>query len=762
MKSIVEQVLNINDIPTKVYLSNTIDLVKSIVFKYDLEARLYNDLVYSKYNLSINPNDKTTWRYYRHLSNQLLTPIDNVITIRSIDNNQNIVLNRSNMNIHTRTRKELLKFGDFYKFLVNDYKEQELYIKTSIVDHLFNNIHDLINKDDFSIVGVNLSLIEDHEKDIIFELEDILKKYSEIWLIGNYVLSDSLFLAAQYSILSHFLFLSVLGLRLKYAKTGKVDTYHLRNYLGSFYFMDRYIHMFKRKTHLYLQRNIRYLNNFSGFEKIFKDLINNLFSEYNISMVNYRYEQINTHSNYKTDYQFRQKLLNDGNFYFYNLPLSLSDIKVKEKAVLKGNEDEWNLNEKYIDDRLRLSLHNKLLTKDIESIYLSNIDANRYKLLDTIHNYWMYLINLSLIENNTRIDFIVSIDDPVTNQTYTFNQLDLFKFYVIILHAYHGIRLVSFPDFNIYGVWNDKDLKDFINIVNTYFTERGVRSKNWYLDILNDIRIALPDAYNIYIGNSSDFYNLIRNIYKFNMCVWHFLSNLDDIDNSGNFELFINIYMRLLSDPYHVLLSSLYSQGESVDDFLTRFNIPLGIFNFKREDLLSLMLQVIRGIYGDDFDVLSRANILQKYLVQVFEKFKSYTTLILRSIFLGDPVLSGLKDLRYRTNESYVVSSIFYDHYNLNVDHFSMLNVIGSTTSHYYELNYDMNAGYSYDSYIPLNVFYNAFSSMMYSYTYSNRYVSNISIILPSLFLNHIDPDVYIATPLDPDHLDFLFEYFNS
>ncbi|MEM5877845.1 MAG: hypothetical protein QXF12_03095, partial [Candidatus Aenigmatarchaeota archaeon] len=77
MKSIVEQVLNINDIPTKVYLSNTIDLVKSIVFKYDLEARLYNDLVYSKYNLSIDPNDKTTWRYYRHLSNQLLTPIDN-------------------------------------------------------------------------------------------------------------------------------------------------------------------------------------------------------------------------------------------------------------------------------------------------------------------------------------------------------------------------------------------------------------------------------------------------------------------------------------------------------------------------------------------------------------------------------------------------------------------------------------------------------------------------------------------------------------
>jgi hypothetical protein len=79
--------------------------------------------------------------------------VDNVITITSLDNGTSITLDRNILSLHRKTKKELLKYGLFYKQIVDLFPEQELYVKAIICDKQYSTIEEVIALDNFKIVS---------------------------------------------------------------------------------------------------------------------------------------------------------------------------------------------------------------------------------------------------------------------------------------------------------------------------------------------------------------------------------------------------------------------------------------------------------------------------------------------------------------------------------------------------------------------------------------------------------------------------------
>ena len=358
--SIVEKVLNGANIYTNTYYNDTINLAKSIIVKNSIEALLYNDYIVSNYpKHTIDKVDKTTWRYYRHLMG-LTHELDHPITLVSLDNGSTIPLTIDAIRIHRRTRSELLKFDKLYKSIVDKYPEQELYIKSVIVDNRYTDINEVIDLEDFSIVAYNYSLIEINEEDIVEELQDSINNYKVTRLIPYYNNSDDLFLVAQYSIFYTYLFTKLLSIRLANAKTLRAHSYHIYNYLSSHHNLDIYIKYLTKKQQLYLYRNLLYLNSHAGNNFVFNELIKNIFSERNIGVINYIYGQYNrVGKNYDVEYSFYQKLLNNKNLPFDFNNYSLEDIKRKEVKLLPGNDKEYSYHYKEIDQRFKYFRYNR-------------------------------------------------------------------------------------------------------------------------------------------------------------------------------------------------------------------------------------------------------------------------------------------------------------------------------------------------------------------------------------------------------------------
>lgn len=71
-------------------------------------------------------------------------------------------------------------------------------------------------------------------------------------------------------------------------------------------------------------------------------------------------------------------------------------------------------------------MFSSLLTKDLETIIVDNTDTVRHKLIPTIIDYWAYLLKTN------KINYLVTVVDPITNTELKLTTKDLFKLFVIV------------------------------------------------------------------------------------------------------------------------------------------------------------------------------------------------------------------------------------------------------------------------------------------------------------------------------------------
>lgn len=621
--SILSKVLGNNAFYTDMYIRDTVTFIKSIIVKNHEEAKLFNTLLTLTYPTHTPSTNPTEWRYYKHLQG-LTYALDTPITLTSIDSGETITLSRQTLLVHRKTRKELLKFGLLYDTLVRQYPQQQLFIKAVTLFPIYTDENEIVSLTDYTIIAYDKSFIEDNEHDIIPELQQRVINYKPIWLIPYYANLDNLFLASQYTIFYQFLFTSMLAIRLANAKTIKAHSFHIRLYLASHYRLDEQMLFLSRRQQLYLYRNLRYLSNHAGKNHVFRTLINELFNEHNISVINYVQNQNNTldTENY-VDYTYKQKLLNSKELIYTGIDYGLDHLSAKEKPLAPGNGQEYIYNYKAIDRKNKRSLVSTLLTKDLETILIDETDSVKYKLLETVVDYWAYLIK------NNLISFLTDVVDPVTNISNRLNPRDLFKLYVVVLFASQGIKIDSFPIYRIKRVFKT-NLPTATQLLKLFYLKRPE-----YTNYLEGVIQAVP-PYGA-LRTNFEFGEFVETIYKLNVGVWHLLSNYSDKDTEGQ--------MSRAMDALTVTEDFNYGD-ESVIDFLNRVGVK-DPRNYELKMLKEHAFSIVDEIFDKKLSYIRRLKKLQEALGQVFFNFNSYTVQLINNYYNDSPILAGIKDRRY-------------------------------------------------------------------------------------------------------------------
>lgn len=622
--SVIERVLGNNKFYTDIYIRDTITLVKSITVKNDKEADLYNDYLTLTVKGFAPEEKQVNWQYYKHLMGER-HPLDVDIVAVSVDNGQSFVLDKSSMLVHRRTKEELLKFGLYYGELVNRYPHLELYIKGVITTPQFTDAQTVVDAENFTIVSYADGMIEENEDDVMAQLQLRINNYKSIWLIGYYAMADNLFLASQYHIFYNFLVTSILAVRLGFAKTVSAHSYHLRLYLASHHCLDDVLLFLTKKQQLFLYRNMLYLDNHAGSNFTFQTLIDLLFSERNISVVNYVYHQRNTvDSNGLMQYKYLQKLLNTKPLVNNTSDLTLEYVAAKERPLAPGNNAVYDYEMDHIDFRHRNTMFGELLTKDLETILLDETDSVKYKLLQVLTDNWAYLVM------NERASFLTEVADPTTSLSSKLPIRDLFKLYLIVLYAGQGVQLTVFPTYKIQRVFK-KQLPTAAQLLSGCY-DMDTLQRQYIQDVLN----AVP-SYQHYL-TSYQFEGYVTQVYKLNIGLWSLLSSYSNMDTEGQ--------MARVIDRLHESVDFEVDTVETVPEFLAR----TGVSDPRIYDLPQLQLylfNILDNAYDKKLSFLSRFQKLQDALTKVFFKFNSYTVRLINNYYGDSPILAGAKDTRY-------------------------------------------------------------------------------------------------------------------
>lgn len=621
--SLLTQVLGNSAFYTSSYLQECLLLTKSLLFKNHEEAKLYNEALRLNYPRHNPESDLRTWRYYRHLQG-LYHELDAPIQAVSVDNGSTIVLSRETLAVHKKTRLEILKFGQYFDDLARIHPTQQLFLKAVATEPLYSGAQALIELPDYTLISCNQNLIEENEHDLIPTLQWRVNNYKSVWLLAYYQNLDNLFLASQYHILYQFLLTSLLGVRLSNAKTMRAHSFHIRLYLASHYRLDEQMLFLSRRQQLYLYRNLLYFSNHAGKNHVFRTLINELFNEHNVSVVNYVYNQQNeTTLEHHTDYVYNQRLLNSKRLIHTSIDYPLEYLKGKEAALAPSNRKEYAFNIQSIDRKNKSALVSTLLTKDLETILIDETDSVKYRLIDTVTDYWAHLLKHDLV------DFLCEVTDPLTNITLKLSTRDAFKLYTLCLHAAHGVVLEEFPLYRIKRVFR-LDPATPEQLQGVFFERRWAYDRE-----LERVCEAIPMYRRLM--TSYEFGEFVSQIYKLNIGLWHLLTNHSDMHAEGQMAMAIDA----LTEHGDYVFSD-----ESVAAFLVRTGLkdPRG---YDKDTLDGYAFSLLDEVFDRKLSYLKRLKKLQQALSDVFFNFNSYTVQLINNYYNDSPVLAGVKDRRY-------------------------------------------------------------------------------------------------------------------
>ncbi len=676
MQPVITKVLGQNDVYTTSYIKNTIDLVKSISLVNSKEARMYSDYLYDKYGFLEDKTDQGTWRYYLHLSG-LLHQVDAQVSCKSVDNGQDIFLSIHVLKTHRKTKLELLKFGSYYDSVIAAYPEQELYVKACLTLDVALDPYSLLDLPDFKIVSYNKSLVESNELDLIHELDIRIANYKVHKLIPYYALSDSLFIASQYHILYNFLVTALLSIRLANSRSYKVHSYHLKNYLASNYNLDQQFRSLTVKQALFLHRNLKYLSNTTGIHNSFNLLIEKLFTDRNISLAGIRERQTNSlAADNSVDYRFYLELLNSKPLVYDKGEYGLDYIESKELELAKSNEKEYDLDKEAIEDGLKYGLNNDLKTKDIYSFVTDATDSVKYKLVDTLVDYWAYMLD------DDRLNFVMGIQDPVTNSKLDMHVSDMFKLFIVVLHAKNGLSNIetqTFPSYTSLRTYN-KNLPTKEELYSKFHDK-----KYSYPEAISELYDYIPPYVNC--SSTYDFYSYVMSIYKYNIGSWLHVSNLHDKHEAGQ--------MQGVLDNCSVI-NTYEITGETVSEFISRVSVP-DIFTYQKTVLEDMAYNILDTLFDGRLSFLYSMSTIQKDLIEVFKKFNSYTVQIVEEIRNEDNLVTNLTDPRYyvsnetKHNSTVSLFNFRYDTIVSRITHDDVIlpTEIDATVSRKIYVNYD-------------------------------------------------------------------------
>lgn len=583
------------------YLEQCKTLVKTMTIKSGVSAESINDSLTLKYgSAAVDPELPETWKYYMNISGEY-HPTDTTMRVVSLDNLQEIDFTKENLALHTAT-KEAYAYGTrYYYSLLNQYPNQDQLIIGILypVDKTT-----AINATEGTILGWPSYLVESQEQSLMRELEEYIKLFIHRWVVKAFAITDSLYNTSYHVMLYLSLGPKLLNLRLKRCHTPEVHSFHVRQYLASHKYLNKYLPYLTLDQALYFYQNINYLMRNVGSTKNFDTLLKKILTDRRIPMSEYSIRQLNTFDEkLYPEITARRKPINDEFNVAEVSYIPVSDLFSKENDMAYGNGVYYDANSTDTLKAFQNSPSSVVQTKDLESNMVDYSDAIPDPLNRVLMRQWAYMSTHDLY--NVSVNF----KDPKTGENRTLYAQDALIYYLYISFTSVGHNVTKIPPYVNWKARNNPKptLQQLLSVVDKKFVDLH--------DMAQQILDGQPDL--VECVSIKQFYDVTYKIYQEAYKHWFLTSSVGDLEKRGMVE---GMILRLYHDEEIYFKAS---ETMTMSEWLVSVNMPT--YNYTYDQAKELMSNIFLAATGLVLDDTKQLKNIQENLVSMMMELSSYS-----------------------------------------------------------------------------------------------------------------------------------------
>lgn len=595
------------------YHQNCLNLARSIVLKNSAYADLMNTMdnqspQYIRQGKTVNQQDLTSWRYYRHLAGDY-HELDEKMYVRSLDTLEMIEFSKASLANHRATYRGYDLLGDFHENLVSKYPGQ-----TDLIYGILNPIpyEKSIAANDYDIIHINKTLIEENEHPLLDELQLRIRGNLSRWDVGGYKLTDDLYEPTRMAILAMNLPLMIMAIRQKYVKTIYAHSFHIWQYLGSKRKLDQFARFLTKEQALWLYRNIQWVIDNPGKTDTFEALVENMLSKRTIPLYKYLLKTDNTdiiNFNPKNRADRIQLNLPDMDYQSVKDKIKIDELMGKEVPTALNNLDNLIEDTVKTEKALKWSKYSNLETKVLESHVEDYSAISPYPIEHILLNTWVYAAC------NRRYLPIISITNPFTAELMTMSPQEALVLFTYAWMEWNSTARIHIPTLSAYQILpaNPPDWAAIERKVNKRY------DLSLYIRYLKDIypvmgTIVSTETFDEYCLQVQKFKLALRNIWSFE----------SDMRLSGELRRLMSRihrteYCKLTDDPNKTFVDYFKERGWSV----------LGL---SRENYKHLATSILTKVTGADLHVGLSIGDIQQAMIKIMERLSSYSVQFISSI----------------------------------------------------------------------------------------------------------------------------------
>lgn len=266
------------------YIKGLIALVRSITFKSVHTMNTMN--TYLKAGGDTIPEHPTGYKYYLNLNGEYYVSSngvmdDPVLKTFSPDTDSVIILTKDILVSHPKLRNRLKRRDALYNTLIATYPESQVLINGIINP---TPIETAMAANDWQILYYDKRYLGVGETNVMDKLQHWVYNFAARWDVKGYRLCDPLYPAGLFGILGLNLVSELINVRLENCGTEYVHEYHLWNYLGGWFELDKYRANISHEQALFLYRNIRYIVDNGGTKEVLELLNDNLIKGFGLTL----------------------------------------------------------------------------------------------------------------------------------------------------------------------------------------------------------------------------------------------------------------------------------------------------------------------------------------------------------------------------------------------------------------------------------------------------------------------------------------------
>lgn len=622
------------------FYDNICKLSKSLVIKFDLVAitmEISTNYSYLNFNSELlhSEENKKNMRFYRHIAGELYEGIrysstlktepDSEVLIKVIENETYLPLTKAILEQYPLTKTELLKFGDYYSNLVDEYPTMRLYIHGCLfpadIDKAVSN-----STKDGTILSYNPTFVEQQEWSLMKELENFIKNYINRWYITAYTMPDNLYLQSFLGVLFSQIPNKIFNIRSSKIHTNEAHSFFLEAFFRSNLELWEPVQKLNNETIWWLYKNLPGIIKNIGKNETLDKLLAKVFNTNSVGIGGYYITRGDSTLN-DDIYTFTSKPFESGgtiikaeglNSYYNtkgNGQVDPGDLINTQLAMTNYYTEEHN---KYIVDvnveKLNKGAGNNANTKVLEVSTLKEYTGFNVDKLRVMMDYWAFILDRSYYGSFSNSDLTTSkveFTDPNTGAKFNINAK--IGFYMVIKVMLHAVGALHTP-IRKYAITTVCDPSANINkILKEYL----------YPDGLTELLSAeLIDAYPVLdksLSSATEVAAHITTVIEYYKNLWITSANAESAFVASNIRMFL-----FLSSLQEAVTLHPYPEDLTIDEILANE----GITNFEiygsydHAETVKELIYLCLGLEVNSEDRLSELLLAYK---EIIRKLTSYT-----------------------------------------------------------------------------------------------------------------------------------------